>query len=264
METIVELKNVYFAYRRQLILEDIDLTVKKGEFWAILGPNGGGKTTLLKLIVGLLKPLKGQVLVFNQPPAKVRHLMGYVPQHSTVNPLFPLTVFELVAMGCLENNRRGIFYSKTCKHKVYAALDKVNLVKLAYKNVSSLSGGELQRALVARALVNEPELLVFDEPTANIDPQGKVCLYELLSQLKSKMTIIVVTHDLVVSASSLDHLAAVNKKLVVSNTGSLDKAMLDLLYGVHGHLCPLNTAVATEPKDMFNKARGRSNKNSWS
>lgn len=244
---VIELKNVSFAYREQIVLENVNLRVRQKEFWAILGPNGGGKTTLLKIILGLLKPLQGEVKVFGKPPAKVREFIGYVPQHGVRNTLLPLSVFELVAMGYQKNKSIGFFYNHKCKHKVYNALDRVGLVSLAHRNVLELSGGELQRALVARALVNSPELLIFDEPTANVDPQGKVCLYELLGQLKQDMTILVVTHDLVVSSSSVDCLAAVNKKIVVSKTGELDKTMLDLIYGIHGELCPLNKAVSNPP-----------------
>jgi len=233
------LQGVSFAYGQDLILDNVSFEVQANEFWAIIGPNGGGKTTLIKLILGLLRPLQGLVQIFGCAPQKTRKLIGYVPQLSFRDQLLPLKVFELVGLG-FHRPGAGFFYSRRQKETIFNVLDQVGLYSSKDKQMHELSGGELQRALIARAIVDRPRLLLFDEPTANVDPQGKVCLYELFSQLKKKMTILVVTHDLIVSSADIDCLAAVNKKVFFNKQGKLDAKMLELIYGVHRTVCPLS------------------------
>lgn len=240
-ETVIELENVSFAYGEHRVLEDVDLRIDAGEFVAILGPNGGGKTTLLKIILGLLKPDGGRVLVFGQEPRKSYTRIGYVPQHELVSPFFPITVLGVVLMGL--GYKHGFFYGRKEKNQAYAALEKVGMHKLAQRRISSLSGGQKQRVLVARALVSEPELLIFDEPTASIDPQGKVCIYELLADLGEGITVLVVSHDLIVASSRISKIAVVNRKIIISPDKNLHKEMLDLLYGIHDHPCPMGNFI---------------------
>ncbi len=237
---VVSITDVSFAYNRNPVLEHINLTVGQGEFLAVLGPNGGGKTTLLKILLGLLEPDIGTVRVFGHPPTIVRGRIGYVPQHVVMQPSFPISVLEVTLMGLQSSRRPGFGYNKKDRQLAMTALERVGMKEMATQRMDSLSGGQRQRALVARALVGEPDLLVFDEPTANIDPQGKLCLYELLASLEQGITIILVSHDPVVASVSVTSVAAVNKTLITSHTDKLTPEMLALVYGDHKHTCPID------------------------
>ncbi len=252
-QTIVSLHDVSFAYDVQPVLQDVNLEVRAGEFMAVLGPNGGGKTTLLKLILGLLVPDKGVVRVFGQEPAQARGRMGYVPQHAVIQPDFPITVREVVLLGRRNGLHPGFFYGGKARCLANKALERVDMLHLADRRMDQLSGGQRQRALVARALAGEPELLVFDEPTANIDPQGKLCLYELLDSLRKDITIILVSHDLIVASVQVTAVAAVNRQLLVGHDNRLTPEMLALIYGAHRHSCPMDGALQDAP-DMWRHA----------
>lgn len=236
----VSISNLSFSYDTAPVLQDVDLQVQGGDFMAILGPNGGGKTTLLKLILGLLTPDAGDIRVFGLPPKQAQGRIGYVPQHAALQPSFPITVQEVALMGLKSARRPGFGYRKRDKDKALAALDRVGMAELAERRMDELSGGQRQRALVARALAGEPDLLIFDEPTANIDPQGKLCLYELLATLKEGITIMIVSHDLVVASVQVSAIAAVNKSCIASRGNRLTPDMLYLVYGAHKHTCPLD------------------------
>lgn len=253
MSLAVEIKELNFGYTQRKVLEKVNLEIPTGEFWALIGPNGGGKTTLLKLILGLLKPWTGKIKIFGQKIEKVREKIGYVPQQVEKNKLLPLTVFELVSMGA-KAKQRGFFYSSKTRYKVEEALNKVGILKLKDKSVLDLSGGQYQRALIARALVGEPKLLIFDEPTANVDPEGKVCVYELLASLKREMTVLVVTHDLVIASATIDGLAVVNKQVKVAKDKELSSSLLSFIYGKHAHSCVIDGFIQDIPH-YFSKGR---------
>jgi zinc transport system ATP-binding protein len=243
----VSLHDVSFAYDVQPVLQDVNLEVRAGEFMAVLGPNGGGKTTLLKLILGLLTPDKGVVRVFGQEPSQARGRVGYVPQHAVIQPDFPITVREVVLLGQRTGPRPGFLYGRKARDLANQALERVDMLHLAERRMDQLSGGQRQRALVARALVGSPQLLVFDEPTANIDPQGKLCLYELLDSLRKDITIILVSHDLIVASVQVTAVAAVNRRLVAGHDNRLTPEMLALIYGAHRHSCPMDGALQDAP-----------------
>jgi zinc transport system ATP-binding protein len=250
----ISLKNVSFGYSKTRVLDRVNLSIPQGEFWALIGPNGGGKTTLLKLILGLLKPWEGEIKVFGKPAKEIATKIGYVPQQVRKNMLLPLTVFELVSMG-VRSQKRGFFYASKTKEQVQEALEKVGISSLASKSILDISGGQFQRALVARALVGKPEILIFDEPTANVDPEGKVCLYELLSSLKGEMTVVVVTHDLVIASASIDGLAVVNRQVRVSREKELSSQLLSLIYGKHTHACAVDGFIQEIPKYFASKVK---------
>lgn len=239
-EPAVSIHNLNFAYDATPVLENLDLEVRVGDFMAVLGPNGGGKTTLLKLILGILTPDQGRIRVFGQPPAHALARIGYVPQHAVVQPSFPITVLEVTLMGLDKARKPGFGYRHEHKELAHAALERVGMADLAQRRMDSLSGGQRQRALVARALVGEPDLLIFDEPTANIDPQGKLCLYELLGTLKQGITIMIVSHDPVVASVQVSAIAAVNKTCITNRDSKLTPEMLALVYGAHKHTCPMD------------------------
>ncbi len=238
-QPVVELKGVTFSYNSEPVLENVDLVVRAGDFLAVLGPNGGGKTTLLKTILGLLKPQRGMVRVFGKDPAQVSGRIGYVPQKSNVRPDFPINVLEIVLMGLTDAGRKGFRYSRAEKELALRALEKVEMRAYARRRMDSLSGGQTQRVLIARALVTNPELLVLDEPTSNVDPHGRFCFFELLAALGKSITVLVVSHDISVASARISGVACVNRRLIHNFKPELTPEMLSLLYGEHDHTCPV-------------------------
>lgn len=192
----ISLKNVFFSYDKTVVLEGVNLTLYEGDFVAIFGPNGGGKTTLLKLLTGFLKPQTGQISVLGQTPEEARTQIGYVPQTTRLDKQFPITVEEIVQMGCLSKASFWGTLSKEQKKDALQALEKVGLLEIKDRAFGTLSGGQAQRVLIARALVSQPKILLLDEPTASVDPQAEEEILSILDSLKGKMTILMVTHDL--------------------------------------------------------------------
>lgn len=241
----VSLSNVSFSYGQNEILENISLTVDQGDFQAIIGPNGGGKTTLLKLILGLVAPGAGEVLIFGQKADDKRQCIGYVPQFSTLRPDFPATTLDMVLMGAAKPSWRGGVWNTggKIKRKAIEYLETLGLGGCLSQQVSELSGGQRQRALVARALMGRQEhlpfLLLLDEPTASIDPQGTFCFYEFLDKLRHLVTIIVVSHDLSLTTPFFSKVAFVNRGLNILPEGRLSPESLLALFGRHLHPCPL-------------------------
>ncbi|MDF1657472.1 MAG: ABC transporter ATP-binding protein [Verrucomicrobiales bacterium] len=201
-----------FGYGKQLVLEDVNFSITKGESLCMIGPNGGGKSTLLKLMLGLLEPNEGSLSLFGKSVGEARRQVGYVPQAVRFDPLFPITAIDIVLMGRLDRHRFG-FYSRQCRAAAMAALAEVGLQDAAQRPFSDLSGGQRQRVLIARALACEPELLLLDEPTANIDLSVEEQFIETLTQLKGKMTILMVTHDLDLISEIGDSVLCVNHRV---------------------------------------------------
>jgi ABC-type Mn2+/Zn2+ transport system ATPase subunit len=215
---IVEINDVVVRHNEMIVLDHVSLAVHRGEFVAVIGPNGAGKTTLLKVILGLVEPDSGQVRVFGRPPRKLgaaRSRIGYVPQIPSVDLSFPVTVFEVVLMGTYGRvgvgRRPGIAEYDAAR----AALDRVGIGELADRPIGRLSSGQRQRAFIARALANDPELLMLDEPTTGVDIAATGSLYTLLRGLKDDgVTILLVSHDIGVVASYVDGVVCLNRSLV--------------------------------------------------
>lgn len=207
----IDVKDISFSRDKTSILEHINLTVKQGEFIGIFGPNGGGKTTFLKLLLGLLKPQRGSIQIFGENPESARSRMGYVPQAKLFDLQFPITVLEVVLMGLLSKGS----YSKASKQKARVALERMKLGDKENQPFGTLSGGQAQRVLIARALVGEPEILLLDEPTVSIDAEAEKNIYELLDELKGKITILMVTHDLQPITAKAERLLCIQKKLTI-------------------------------------------------
>ena len=222
-DIIVDIKKVFFYYNRIPVLEDVSISIKQNDFLAIIGPNGGGKTTLLKIILGLLKPDRGEIKVFGTIPEERRRLIGYLPQRSLFDLNFPINVFDVVIMG----RYRGLakMYSKEDKEAAADALNTVGMFEFKNRHISMLSGGQLQRVLIARAIVREPRLLLLDEPMAGVDPEMQKSFYRLLSELNKKMTIVFVTHDISAISVYVNKVACLNRKLFYhgAKEGSLGK-----------------------------------------
>ena len=208
---IVELKDVSFSYDEALVLKDVNLTIREKDFLGVIGPNGGGKTTLLKLILGLVKPDKGIIKVFGKPPKQGRARIGYMPQMFKFDFDFPMSVMEATLMGRLGKKRLGRKYSQKDIQICLEALDKVGMREFKDRQIGDLSGGQRQRVFVARALATEPELFLLDEPLSSIDPKWQNSFYELLHELNETLAIVLVTHDVSVISTHIDLIACVNR-----------------------------------------------------
>ena len=222
-DIIVDLKNISFYYGKLPVLEDINFSVEQNDLLAIIGPNGGGKTTLLKIILGLIKPDSGTVEVFGGDPKEGRKSIGYLPQYTHFDLNFPINVFDLVIMG----RYKGLLkkYSREDRESVAETLKIVRMFKYRNRHISMLSTGQLQRVLIARALVREPELLLLDEPMASLDPEMQISIYELLLELNKKMAVVFVTHDIGAISVYVEKIACLNHKLFYHGPkeGSLGK-----------------------------------------
>lgn len=208
---VIKFENVSRSFGLGPVLEDVSFEIAPGQSTCLIGPNGGGKTTLLRLMLGLIKPHKGKVQIFGSRPSRVRRKMAYVPQHIRFDPLFPVNALDIVLMGRLDHLRFGR-YCKDCKSSAWEALEEVGLGDVAQRPFADLSGGQRQRVLIARALACKPDLLLLDEPTANIDLSVEARLLETLEKLREKMTIIMVSHDLdLISHITNDFVLCVNR-----------------------------------------------------
>jgi len=218
--SIIEIKDLSFSYHKQKILEDINLNVDEKDFLAIIGPNGGGKSTLLKLILGINPIKNGNITTFGEKPKKNLSKIGYVPQNTNVNTDFPIKVIEVVLMGHIGTKRPLFGYAQEEKMCALGALAQVGMEKFANEKIGSLSGGQRQRVMIARALCAHPQILILDEPTASIDIEGQKKIYKLLEDLNKFITIIVVSHDISVIMQYANKVVHVNKKLTYHDTSS--------------------------------------------
>lgn len=234
----VEFKNLDFSYdgSENLVLENINLEVEKGDFACIVGPNGGGKTTLLKLILGLNKPLRGEVRVFGKAPENQRQKIGYVPQFSKFDSNFPVSVLDVVLMGCLSKSFWWGRYSKEQTARAEESLETVGLKDFIHKSFADLSGGQKQRALIARAVMSEPELLLLDEPTASVDVHGTEQFYKMFAEMNKKFTILIVSHDIGFVSSHVKSVICVRKTLQIHPVSELSGDSLKHMYGLDVHL----------------------------
>lgn len=235
---VVRFKDVDFSYdgSENLVLENINLTVDKGDFACVVGPNGGGKTTLLKLILGLNKPLRGQVSIFGEPPEKARERIGYVPQFSKFDSNFPVSVLDVVLMGCLSRSFWWGKYSKEQTESAINALESVGLKDFIHRSFADLSGGQKQRALIARAVMSNPELLLLDEPTASVDVHGTEQFYKMFAEMNKKFTILIVSHDIGFVSSQVKSVICVRKTLQIHPVSELTGDSLQHMYGLDVHL----------------------------
>ena len=241
---IVEFESVTFAYEQFPVLENVNLSIPRGEFASIVGPNGGGKTTMLKLILGLLVPLKGEIRLFGDTPRRTRNKVGYTPQFLRIDESFPVSVSDVVLMGRMVTGLGKIWYDKQDYAAANRALETMRLADVKSRPFQSLSGGQRQRVLIARALCGEPELLLLDEPTSNIDPSSEEVLFDILAELNKRLTIILVSHDIGFVSKLVNSVICVNRSVVVHPTSELNGKMIRDIYGSdnlqmirHDHRC---------------------------
>jgi zinc transport system ATP-binding protein len=253
-DPIVEIKNMTFAYDGETVLQDVNLKIRYGDFIAMIGPNGGGKTTLLKLILGLLTPKDGTVRVNGQSAQKASSCIGYVPQDAHISQRFPITVMDVVLMGKLDPRKRWARKSATNRRDVMSALDRLEMAQLADKKIGALSGGQRQRVFIARALVTQPKLLLLDEPTSGIDTKGQAEFFRLLKELNEDVTILVVSHDLLVISRYVKSVACVNKRLHYHDQAEITGDMLETMYPCTvEEVCPVELVAHGLPHRVLKK-----------
>ena len=238
----IEIEGVDFGYENRQILIDVNLQIDVKDSICIVGPNGGGKTTLVKLMIGLLAPDRGRINIFGKKVEEGNRLIGYVPQYAEYDKQFPISVKEVVCMGRLGNSFMNR-YSKADWEKTMEALREVRLEDYADRSFAALSGGQRQRVLIARALAAGGKILILDEPTANIDQEAESHLFELLEGLNTRMTILMVTHDVGFASKFFKRIACVNKRVVIHPTSELTGELIKDMYGGdlrmirHDHTC---------------------------
>jgi len=243
---IVKIKNVDFNYGDYRVLENINLSIYENDMLAIIGPNGGGKTTLLKLILGLLKPDSGVIKLLGKNPVKNRKLAGYIPQRKVIDSSFPISVFETVLMGRYRGLGRR--YKNEDIDAANEALETVKMSDLRDRNMSMLSGGQQQRVLIARSIVSKPKILLLDEPLSGVDSETQINFYKLILDLNKVMAIVFVTHDISVISKYFENVACLNRKLYYHGPkeGSIGK--LRDIYN-----CPVEVIAHGIPHRVFKK-----------
>lgn len=225
----IRVENVSFAYSNENIIENAHFHISEGSFISFVGPNGGGKSTMAKLLLGLLTPNKGHIEIFGKTPTAARGDIGYVPQYTNFDLSFPINIMDVILMGRLKHKK--LFYNKKDKEEVIKALESVGLKGMEKRHFSMLSGGQRQRVLIARAIVSNPKVLILDEPTSNIDKATENKLYELLFKLNKDMTIILISHDLTFVSHNIEKVICINKAVKIHPTGDLITPELDSLFG---------------------------------
>jgi zinc transport system ATP-binding protein len=229
---VIEVEDLNFHFDGgPAVLEDVNLEIAAGDFASVIGPNGGGKTTLVKLIIGLLSPTTGRVRVFGQSPIRARPRIGYMPQHAMMDPRFPVRALDVVLMGRLGMERRFGNYSRADREAAAGSLATVGLEDLGTRAFSDLSGGQRQRVLLARALVTDPELLLLDEPAAGLDHKVEQDFFDLLQELNRQLTIVLVTHDLGFVAGFVRTVICVHRHVDIHPTAEIDGRTISQIYG---------------------------------
>jgi zinc transport system ATP-binding protein len=224
------MENVSFAYNGQTVLQEVNLAIPQEDFVAVIGPNGGGKTTLLRLMLGLLKPDTGQIHLLGRPAGRAARHIGYVRQDVHINQSFPITALEVVLMGMRDPRRRWRHHGAEDRREALQALERMEMASLAKRRIGELSGGQRQRVFIARALVTRPRLLLLDEPTASIDTKGQADFYRMLKDLNRDVTILVVSHDLLVISTYVKSVACVNKRLHYHRQAEITGEMMETMY----------------------------------
>ncbi len=236
MTAVISVKDVTFSYGGPVVLEDVHLDVEDGEFLGVVGPNAGGKSTLLRLMLGLLEPTTGSIEVGGRDPSEGSRAIGYVPQYPPFARDFPITVEQTVLLGRLGTARALGGYSRRDRDVANRVMTETESLNIRGRRLNTLSGGQLQRVLLARALASEPKILMLDEPTANIDVRMESDIYELLRNLNQRATIIVVSHDIGFISQYVGRVACVNRTLICHATLAIDGKVIQELYGGDVHM----------------------------
>ena len=243
---MINIINMDAGYENEPVLENINFTVYEGDFIGLIGPNGGGKTTLIKVLLGLVIPTRGSVTIKGLPVEIGRKYLGYVPQVVDFDRQFPINVWDVVQLGRL--GKRGLLkrYNDNDKQVVESALRNVEMLEFYKKPVGDLSGGQRQRVYIARALASEPEVLILDEPTSNVDPQVSSSIFSLLNKLNEKITIMMITHDMSAVSSYTKTVGCINRNLHYHGGKELTAEMIEATYQ-----CPVDLIAHGLPHRVF-------------
>ena len=227
MTPIIEIEHLSAGYENKLVLQDVNLTVYQDDYLGIIGPNGGGKTTLMRLILGLKEPSNGNIRYFKQGKEVKGITMGYLPQYNALDRQFPISVYEVVLSGL--SKAKGLFsrYTKEQHQQVADTLDRMQLLDLKDSHIGALSGGQLQRVLLARAIVSKPDVVILDEPNTYIDRRFQKQMYEMLEQINKDCAIIIVSHDIAEVLNNVKHIACVNHHLHYHATADMPREKLE-------------------------------------
>lgn len=245
----IALQDIWVRRQEQDILTGVSLSIRDGDFYALIGPNGGGKTTLLKVILGLIRPDRGTVSIYGHPASEMRENIGYVPQFRTFDFGYPISVKEMVLSGRI-GHIPGIFkrYGPEDIAQAGAALETLGISGLAGREISRLSGGEQQRVMIARALVGKPRILLLDEPTVYVDAPTELQFFEIVDRLRGSMTVVLVTHDIGVLAGHVTRVGCLNRRLYTHDTDQITEDMLAEAYG-----CPVELIAHGIPHRVLAK-----------
>ena len=227
---IIHMENVTVALDGYIVLNRINLSVKPNDYIGVIGPNGGGKTTLLRTILGLIRPMTGKISIMGESPEKGRRFIGYVPQHAVFDRDFPIDVWDTVMMGRLPKSSPFRRFSEEDSRHAEQALKRVGMTGLESRSIGGLSGGERQRVYIARALATDPKVLLLDEPTANIDIEMEEGFYNLLNEIRKTIAIVLVSHDISVISIHVDKIACLNRELYMHTSSEIDAEMLEKTY----------------------------------
>jgi zinc transport system ATP-binding protein len=243
---VISVRHLWAGYENELVLEDINLAVNELDFIGLIGPNGGGKTTLLKVLLGLLLPMRGEVRILDKSVKEGRRYIGYVPQVIQFDRDFPISVWDVALMGRLGKRRLLQRYTAEDEEVVAEALRQVEILDLRDRPIGELSGGQRQRAYIARALATEPKILLLDEPTASVDPQVSISIYELLSRLNDYVTILMISHDMSAISAHVKTVGCLNRQLFYHGEKQITPDMLEAAYR-----CPIDLIAHGVPHRVF-------------
>jgi zinc transport system ATP-binding protein len=230
---VIRFQNVAFSFNGRPVLRDVSFDIDQKAFLAVIGPNGGGKTTLLKLLLGLFKPDHGSIHVFGQPPEKVAHRIGYVPQDVAAARSFPISVMDVVLMGRLRLHGHARV-SASDRAAARNALEELEMLEYVNRRIDDLSGGQRERVFIARALATDPDILILDEPTTGLDNTGRADLYALLKKINQTKTVIMASHDIMVLSTYATAVACVNRTVHFHDEAEITEPMMAAGYG-----CPV-------------------------
>lgn len=231
MSELIELKNIYARYNGETILKDVNLKIRENDFIGIIGPNGGGKTTLLRVILGLLKPFKGEVVVHNK---NKQPFFGYLPQYNNFDTNFPINLTEVILSGLMSEKRLYKRYTSEDISKADELMKRTGIWDYRKSNIGEISGGQMQRALLCRAIISSPRILILDEPITYVDSNFENELYQILDELNKEMAIVMVSHDIGMISSNVKSIACINRELHYHDSNKITVEQLNS-YG-----CPID------------------------
>jgi zinc transport system ATP-binding protein len=226
MEPVVKLENIYSGYNNQPAIKSVDLSIFEHDFIGMIGPNGGGKTTLLKTILGLLKPMSGRVVFYENGKEVPFIQLGYLPQINAIDKKFPISVEEVINSGLVSKSSPYFITGPKRKTIVHELMERLGIALFARKPIGELSGGQMQRAFLARALISHPRLLILDEPSTYVDSNFEKELYQILDELNREMAILLVSHDVGMVAAHVKTIACVNSSVQVHDSNLITTQMM--------------------------------------